>query len=72
MLEVGFQVYAANAGRYEAYGVIGGVLLLLTWLYFSGLVVLLGAAVNAVLSNRSRDVNVDPVFGGIPPEEKRH
>jgi membrane protein len=49
LLEVGFQVYAANAARYEAYGVIGGILLLITWLYFSGLVLLVGAALNAVL-----------------------
>ncbi|WP_071391202.1 YihY/virulence factor BrkB family protein [Haloprofundus marisrubri] len=49
LLEIGFQLYAANAGQYEAYGVIGGVLLLVTWLYFSGLVLLVGAAVNAVI-----------------------
>ncbi len=54
LLEVGFQVYAANAGKYEAYGVIGGVLLLITWLYFSGLVLLVGAAINAVIWERSR------------------
>lgn len=53
VLEVGFQVYAANAGRYEAYGIIGGILLLVTWLYFSGLVLLVGAAVNAVLYERA-------------------
>jgi membrane protein len=52
VLEVGFQLYAANAARYEAYGVVGGVLLSLTWLYFSGLVVLVGAAVNAVIWER--------------------
>ncbi|PYZ02802.1 hypothetical protein C8039_06390 [Halogeometricum sp. wsp3] len=41
--------------------VVAGILVLLTWLYFSGLVILLGAAVNAVLSNRSADVNIEPV-----------
>jgi uncharacterized protein YprB with RNaseH-like and TPR domain len=41
--------YAANATRYAAYGVIGAVLLFVTWLYFASAVVLLGGAVNAVL-----------------------
>jgi len=48
LLQVGFRIYAANAGSYRAYGVIGAVLLFVTWLYFGGIVVLLGAAVNAV------------------------
>ena len=48
ILQVGFRIYAANAGRYQAYGVIGAVLLFVTWLYFASIVVLLGAAVNAV------------------------
>lgn len=43
--------------------VLAGVLVLLTWLYFSGLVILIGVAVNAVLSNRSTDVDIDPVVG---------
>ena len=48
LLQIGFRIYAANAGRYAAYGVIGAVLLFVTWLYFASIVVLLGAAVNAV------------------------
>jgi len=48
LLQVGFRLYAANAGRYQAYGVIGAVLLFVTWLYFAAIVVLVGTAVNAV------------------------
>ncbi len=48
LLQAGFQVYAANAGQYEAYGVLGGILLLVTWLYFAAVIVILGAVVNAV------------------------
>jgi membrane protein len=48
ILQVGFRIYASNAGRYQAYGIIGAVLLFVTWLYFAAIVVLIGAAVNAV------------------------
>ena len=51
--------------------VVGGILVLLTWLYFSGLVILLGVVINAVLSNRSADVNIRPVVGGVRPAAKR-
>ncbi|MFC4552996.1 MULTISPECIES: YihY/virulence factor BrkB family protein [Halorussus] len=52
-----FQIYVVYAGRYEAYGVVGGVLVLVTWLYLSALVLLLGAVVNAVLGGRTGDAN---------------
>ncbi|ELZ33979.1 ribonuclease BN [Halogeometricum pallidum JCM 14848] len=55
LLEVGFQVYADAASQYEAYGVIGGILLLLTWLYFGGFVLLVGATVNAVIREREHE-----------------
>ncbi|WP_435099195.1 YhjD/YihY/BrkB family envelope integrity protein [Halorubrum sp. N11] len=44
---------------------VASILVLLTWLYVIGLLLLIGAAVNAVFSNRSSDVDVDPVFGGV-------
>ncbi|MCO8266744.1 YihY/virulence factor BrkB family protein [Haloferax sp. AB510] len=61
-----FRLYVEFSSRAPESSVVAGILVLLTWLYFSGLVILLGAAVNAVLSNRSRDVNVRPLFGGVP------
>ncbi len=48
LLQVGFRLYAAHAARYAAYGMIGAVLLFVTWLYFASIVILLGGAVNAV------------------------
>jgi len=45
--------------------IIASILVLLTWLYIIGLVILLGAAINAVLSNRSEDVDIDPLVGGV-------
>ncbi|WIV67066.1 YihY/virulence factor BrkB family protein [Natrialbaceae archaeon AArc-T1-2] len=50
VLQAGFQLYAANAARYEAYGAIGAVLLFVTWLYFAGILILLGAVINVVLA----------------------
>lgn len=44
---------------------VASILVLLSWLYVIGLLLLVGAAINAVFSNRSSDVDVDPVFGGV-------
>lgn len=48
-LESLFAVYTSLAGQYQTYGLLGAVLLFLLWLYFSALVLLLGAVVNAVI-----------------------
>ncbi len=52
LLETGFRVYAASAGSYDGYGVLGAVLLLVTFLYFGGLILLVGVVLNAVLAGR--------------------
>lgn len=49
-LQAGFQVYAAGATQFSLYGVIGGILLLVTWFYFAAILVLAGATVNYVLA----------------------
>jgi len=54
-----------NAGTSAGANLVASILLLLTWLYIIGLVVLLGAVLNAVLSNRSEDVDIEPVVGGV-------
>ena len=51
-LQTGFRYYTEFAGSYEAYGVLGAVLLLVTFLYFGGLVLLVGVVLNAVLADR--------------------
>ncbi|TKX56218.1 YihY/virulence factor BrkB family protein [Halorubrum sp. SP3] len=52
LLQAGFQVYAAGAAQYQVYGVIGGILLLVTWLYLAAVVVVLGGVVNVVFAGR--------------------
>lgn len=49
VLQFGFQLYTANADKYAAYGLLGAVLLFVTWLYFAGILLLVGAAINYVL-----------------------
>ncbi|PSQ13048.1 hypothetical protein BRC99_04500 [Halobacteriales archaeon QS_7_69_60] len=64
LLSLGFRLYAASTGK-AAYGIVGVVILLITWLYFGGLALLIGAALNAVLSGRSEDVE-DIAWAGAP------
>ena len=53
LVEVSVQIYAVSTSVSDAYGVLGGVLLLLLWLYFGALVTLLGVVVNVVLAGRA-------------------
>ena len=55
LLSLGFQFYV-GATSTASYGIVGAVILLITWLYFGGLVLLVGASLNAVLAGRSEDV----------------
>ena len=57
VLELLFRYYVGFSSVGERYGIVGSVLLLITWLYFSGFVLLLGAALNAVLAGRSANVS---------------
>lgn len=48
----GFTEYAGHFGNYNAtYGSIGGVIVLMTWLYLSGLIFLIGGQINAILES---------------------
>jgi membrane protein len=53
-LQALFGLYVSMAGANELYGAIGGIILLVTWLYFGAVVLLLGAALNVVLAGRNR------------------
>lgn len=50
IISVAFSYYADNFSNYsKVYGSIGGIIALLTWLYFSSMIILLGAEINASL-----------------------
>jgi membrane protein len=47
-MSFGLRLYVTHLGNYNAtYGSIGGVILLMLWLYLTGMVLLLGAEVNS-------------------------
>lgn len=55
LLSWSFGVYVENFGRYDAtYGALGGVVVLLLWLWLSAQALLLGAEINALLDKRRR------------------
>ncbi|HXT78736.1 MAG TPA: YihY/virulence factor BrkB family protein [Acetobacteraceae bacterium] len=52
---IGFTVYVANFNSYDkTYGSLGGVVILLTWLYLSAFTVILGAVINAQSERQTR------------------
>jgi membrane protein len=54
LASLGFKYYVATMGNYtETYGVIGGFMVLLLWFYISGLVILIGAEMNAEIEHAS-------------------
>ena len=50
VLVAAVQFYAANAAQYAIYGVLSGIILILTGLYFAAIVLILGIVVNATLT----------------------
>src|SRR6202035_3694132 len=52
---IGFTLYVATFNSYnKTYGSLGGVVILLTWLYLSAFMVLLGAVINAQSERQTR------------------
>jgi membrane protein len=54
VVSLGFAVYTANFADYNAtYGSIGAMIILMLWLYITGLVILVGSEINVLLEDRS-------------------
>ena len=66
---VGFTVYVANFNSYDkTYGSLGGVIILLTWLYLSAFIVLFGAVIN---NQSERQTHRDSTEGPSKPMGQR-
>jgi len=64
---IGFSHYVANFGSYEVtYGALGGVIVLLLWMWISSQAILLGAEINALLERGPREAPAGPA--GPEPE----
>jgi membrane protein len=55
-----FNLYVSFSSKPDVYGLIGTLVLLVTWLYVGGLVLLVGAAVNAIRAGRGGDRRAKP------------
>jgi membrane protein len=52
----GFTQYVEQFGKYDVmYGSIGGMIVLLTWLYLTGLIFVLGGEINAILEHAAQE-----------------
>ena len=57
VLTYGFSFYVNNFGNYSAtYGSIGGVIILMLWLYFTGMLLIFGGIINAAVLKRQQAI----------------
>ncbi len=56
VVSLGLRAYVNQFGNYNAtYGSIGGVILLLLWLYLSGMALLIGGEINSVIARAAAE-----------------
>lgn len=58
VVSLGFSFYVANFGSYSAtYGSLGGLIVLMLWFFLTGLILVIGAEINAILHRRKYGKN---------------
>jgi len=56
LTSLAFSFYVNNFGNFtKTYGSLGGIIILLTWLYFSSIIIMVGGEVNATLKAGKRE-----------------
>src|SRR5262245_35674724 len=70
IMSFGLRVYVGRIANYSAtYGSIGGVILLMFWLYLTSVVFLVGAEIDAEIDGATREA--DTREGRVPPDRRR-
>jgi membrane protein len=58
VVSLGFSFYVSNFGSYSAtYGSLGGLIVLMLWFFLTGLILVVGAEINAILHKRKHTKN---------------
>lgn len=53
IISIAFSFYVSNFGHYSStYGGLGGIIVLMLWLYATGLILVIGGEINAIFHNR--------------------
>ena len=69
LLSGGFRLYLQYFNSYnKTYGSLGAVIILMLWMYLTGMAILVGGAINSVLTEMT-DAKKDQVEGEVPPQQ---
>ncbi len=55
--QIAFVNYLPHFVNYGIYGAVGGMMLLLLWVYFSGIIIILGACLCAAMEQRDEEAS---------------
>lgn len=63
---LGFSFYVGNYGSYSnTYGSIGAIIVLMMWLYLSGIILMIGGQINAVMKDRRQAIHARKKSGVV-------